>query len=164
MSTHQQTDTHHDQWKPNVTVAAVIERDGHFLLVEESADGGVFFNQPAGHLESGESLLEAVRREVREETGHEFEPRSLVGVYLCPEPRAGLTYLRFCFAGTAQPPAGRVELDDGILRTLWLNRAEIEALGERLRSKLVLLCIDDYLSGRRYPLELLGHLPPGAPD
>lgn len=164
MSTHQQTDTHRDQWKPNVTVAAVIERDGHFLLVEESADGGVFFNQPAGHLESGENLIEAACREVREETGHEFEPRSLVGVYLYPNPRAGLTYLRFCFEGTARAPAGEVQLDDGILRSVWLNREEIGQLGNRLRSELVPRCIDDYLSGRRYPLELLGDLLPGSPE
>lgn len=145
-------------WKPNVTVAAIIERDGHFLLVEEEADGGIFVNQPAGHLEPGESLLEAACREVREETGHEFEPQTLIGVYLYPNPRVGVTYLRFCFAGNAHAPAGKVRLDDGILRTLWLNRAEITELGTRLRSELVPRCVDDYLSGRRYSLEMLTHL------
>lgn len=148
------------QWKPNVTVAAVIERDGLFLLVEEEVDGGVFLNQPAGHLEAGESLLEAVRREVREETGHEFEPHSLIGVYLYPNPRVDITYLRFCFSGTAKAPVADTELDTGIIRTVWLNRGEINELGERLRSDLVPRCIDDYLSGRRYSLEMLHHLMP----
>lgn len=150
------------QWKPNVTVAAVIERDGLFLLVEETADGAVLVNQPAGHLEYGETLLEAVRREVREETGHEFQPHSLVGVYLYPNPRVDITYLRFCFEGSARPPAGDAELDSGIIRTLWLNRKEIDDLGERLRSAMVTRCIDDYLAGRRYPLELLQQMPVGA--
>lgn len=145
------------QWKPNVTVAAIIERDGHFLLVEEEADGGVLINQPAGHLEHGESLLEAARREVREETGHEFEPRSLVGVYLYPNPRVGITYLRFCFEGSARPPSIKTELDQGIIRTLWLNRDAIGKLGDRLRSSMVTRCIDDYLSGQRYSLDLLQH-------
>lgn len=149
-----------EQWKPNVTVAAVIERDGQFLLVEEQADGGVFVNQPAGHLEHGESLLEAASREVREETGHEFMPQSLVGVYLYPNPRVNITYLRFCFAGTAEASATGADLDDGILRTLWLNRTGIDQLGDRLRSELVPRCIDDYLAGRRYPLALLQHLLP----
>lgn len=148
------------QWKPNVTVAAIVESDGHFLLVEEEADGAVLVNQPAGHLEYGETLLEAVCREVLEETGHEFFPRSLVGVYLYPSPRVDITYLRFCFEGTAKPPTGDVELDDGIIRTLWLNRDEIGGLGERLRSEMVPRCVDDYLSGRRYSLGMLHHYLP----
>lgn len=147
-----------NQWKPNVTVAAIIERDGHFLLVEEEADGTVLVNQPAGHLEYGETLLEAARREVCEETGHEFEPRSLVGVYLYPNPRVDIVYLRFCFAGSAKAPANDVKLDEGIIRTLWLNREEIGALGDRLRSDMVTRCIDDYLAGRRYSLEMLNHI------
>jgi len=146
------------QWKPNVTVAAIIERDGHFLLVEEEADGAVLVNQPAGHLEYGETLLDAVRREVREETGHEFEPQALVGVYLYPNPRVDIVYLRFCFAGSARAPAGDAALDDGIIRTLWLNYEETGALGERLRSDMVTRCIDDYLAGRRYSLEMLHHI------
>ena len=146
------------QWKPNVTVAAIIERDGHFLLVEEEADGAVLVNQPAGHLEYGETLLDAARREVREETGHEFEPASVVGVYLYPNPRVDIVYLRFCFAGSAKVPSGQVQLDEGIIRTLWLNREEIGELGERLRSDMVTRCIDDYLAGRRYSLEMLNHL------
>lgn len=148
------------QWKPNVTVAAVIERDGLFLLVEEEVDGGIFINQPAGHLEQDESLLEAARREVREETGHEFEPRSLIGVYLYPNPRVDITYLRFCFEGTAKAPPADIKLDTGVIRTVWLNRDEISGLGNRLRSDLVPRCIDDYLSGRRYSLEMLHHLTP----
>src|SRR5574343_794623 len=86
-------------WKPHVTVAAVVQRDGKFLLVEEETDAGLAFNQPAGHLEAGESLLEAVVREVREETAYDFRPRSLVGIYQWPHPEKGITYLRFAFAG-----------------------------------------------------------------
>lgn len=147
-----------DQWKPNVTVAAVIESDGHFLLVEEEADGAILVNQPAGHLEYGETLLEAAHREVREETGYLFEPQSLVGVYLYPNPRVDIVYLRFCFTGTANAPADSPELDDGIIRTLWLDRGEIGELGERLRSRMVPRCIDDYLAGRRFSLEMLHHI------
>lgn len=146
------------QWKPNTTVAAIIEDDGRFLLVEEEADGAVLVNQPAGHLEYGETLLDAARREVREETGHVFEPQSLVGVYLYPNPRVDIVYLRFCFAGTAWPPKDTPILDDGIIRTLWLDRDEIGRLGERLRSDLVPRCIDDYLAGNRYSLDMLHHI------
>jgi len=126
--------------------------------VEEEADGAVVVNQPAGHLEFGETLPDAVRREVREETGHEFEPQALIGVYLYPNPRVEIVYLRFCFAGTAMAPQEPVELDSGIIRTLWLNRTEIGELGQRLRSDMVTRCVDDYLSGRRYSLELLQHI------
>ena len=146
------------QWKPNTTVAAIIEDDGRFLLVEEEADGDVLFNQPAGHLEYGETLLDAARREVLEETGHVFEPQSLVGVYLYPNPRVDIVYLRFCFAGTAQAPRETPTLDDGIIRTLWLNRDEIGELGGRLRSDMVPRCIDDYLASNRYPLDMLHHI------
>lgn len=146
------------QWKPNVTVAAVIEHEGRFLLVEENADGAdSVVNQPAGHLESGESLLDAVRREVHEETGYAFTPTALIGVYLYPNPRLDIVYLRFCFSGNAAAPIGEVKLDEGIIGTLWLTRDEVGTLGTRLRSDLVTRCIDDYLAGQRHPLDILHH-------
>lgn len=147
------------QWKPNVTVAAIAEQDDRFLLVEENVEGEILFNQPAGHLEYGETLIEAVQREVLEETAYEFTPQYLVGVYLYPNPRSDIVYLRFCFAGTCPEQPGATELDDGIIRTHWLRRDEISNLGDQLRSRMVIRCIDDYLNGRRFPLELLNHLP-----
>ncbi len=144
-------------WKPNVTVAAVVERDGAFLLVEEQTAHGIRYNQPAGHLEPGESLLAAVIRETLEETAWCFTPTALLGVYQYPHPGDGVTYLRFAFTGdlTAhQPERG---LDAGILRALWLSPDAIRANRAQHRSPLVLQCIDDYLSGRRHPLHLLHH-------
>jgi ADP-ribose pyrophosphatase YjhB (NUDIX family) len=144
-------------WKPNVTVAALIERDGRFLLVEEETPEGIRFNQPAGHLDEGESLMEACARETLEETAWRFRPNSLVGVYMWPRPQKDITYLRFAFAGTlGEEQAGR-SLDTGILRAVWLTPQEIEASQERHRSPLVWQCVQDYLSGRRYPLEILRH-------
>ncbi len=147
------------QWKPHATVAAVIERQGRFLLVEELIDGRRVLNQPAGHLEAGESFTEAVCREVLEETAHRFEPEGLVGVYLYPhpDPRQEITYLRICFHGRSLGREPGRPLDEGIIGPLWLSREELAAEPERLRSPLVLRCIDDYLAGRRYPLDLLNH-------
>jgi len=145
------------QWKPNVTVSAVVVRDGRFLLVEEKVDGRIVFNQPAGHLEQNETFLDAIRREVIEETAWQFEPESLVGVYLYPDPHADVTYLRFCFHGTCTHRLSDRPLDKEILRAVWMSRSDIEANAERLRSPMVLKCIDDYLSGRSYPLDLLNH-------
>ena len=144
-------------WKPNVTVAAVVERDGCFLLVEEETTDGVRFNQPAGHLDEGESLIAACVRETLEETAYAFEPTTLVGIYQWPRPQGDLTYLRFAFAGKvgAHDPARR--LDDGILRAVWLTLDEIEACVARHRSPLVLQCIHDYLAGRRFPLDIIRH-------
>lgn len=147
------------QWKPNVTVAAVAEQNDRFLLVEEHVEGKVLFNQPAGHLEYGETLIEAVQREVLEETAYQFEPGHLVGVYLYPNPRSDIVYLRFCFAGSCPKQPTTAQLDEGIINTHWLSRDEINELGGRLRSNMVIRCIDDYLNGRRYPLELLNHFP-----
>jgi len=147
---------HARQWKPNVTVAAIVPRGDRFLLVEEEADGRIVLNQPAGHLEHDEHLLDAVRREMLEETARNFRPQSLVGVYLYPHRLAAdITYLRFCFAGSCDEADPGRELDEGIRRTLWLGRTELEENRERLRSPLVMKCIDDYLAGRRYPLEVL---------
>jgi len=146
-----------DRWKPSVTVAAVIERGGRYLLVEEETRDGLRLNNPAGHLEAGESLLQAVVREVLEETACAFTPSHLIGVYLARLPRGDgeITYLRFAFAGgVGEPKPGRA-LDDGIVRTLWLTPAEIEASHERHRNHLLRRCVQDHRAGRRYPLELL---------
>lgn len=145
-------------WKPNVTVAAVVERDGHFLLVEEQADGALVLNQPAGHLNQGESLRAAVIRETLEETAWRFAPEALLGVYRWPQPGRELTYLRFAFVGRLlEHDAGR-RLDDGIVRTVWLSPEEVRRQGHRHRSPQVQRCIDDYRAGQRYPLELLKDL------
>ena len=144
-------------WKPNVTVAAVLERDGRFLLVEEETEYGVCYNQPAGHLECRESLLAAVIRETLEETAYTLNPQYLLGVYNCRNDARDVTYLRFSFGGEilAHDPAR--PLDTGILAAHWLTLAEIRALQAQHRSPLVLRCIEDWLAGRRYPLELLSH-------
>ena len=144
-------------WKPNVTVAALIERGGRFLLVEEETEGGLRFDQPAGHLDAGESLVAACAREAMEETAHEFEPTELVGVYQWPRPQGDITYLRFAFAGKVGAHDTARVLDDGIVRAVWLTLAEIEASRERHRSPLVLQCVQDYLAGRRFPLDLIRH-------
>jgi len=144
-------------WKPNVTVAALIERDGRFLLVEEETDGGLRFNQPAGHLDEGESLVAACARETLEETAWSFTPTALVGIYQWPRPQGDITYLRFAFSGElGTHEEGRV-LDDGILRAVWMTPDEIRANADRHRSPLVWQCVADYLAGRRFPLELLRH-------
>jgi len=147
------------RWKPNVTVAAVIENDGRFLLVEEETPEGLRVNQPAGHLDEGESLIAACVRETLEESAWHFTPTALVGIYLWPRPQGDITYLRFAFCGElGAHDAGRI-LDTGILRALWLTPAEIEAAHSRHRSPLIMQCLADYLAGRRYSLELLRHYP-----
>ena len=144
-------------WKPNVTVAALIEREGRFLLVEEETDDGRRFNQPAGHLDEGESLVSACAREALEETAWSFAPTALVGVYQWPRPQRDVTYLRFAFAGDlGAHDEGRV-LDDGILHAVWMTPDEIRATADRHRSPLVWQCVSDYLAGRRFPLDLIRH-------
>ena len=144
-------------WKPNVTVAAIVEREGRFLLVEEETEDGVRFNQPAGHLDEGESLVAACAREALEETAWSFTPTGLVGVYQWPQPQGDITYLRFAFAGElGAHDAGR-ELDAGIRRAVWMTPDEIGAAEQRHRSPLVWQCVSDYLVGRRFPLDLLRH-------
>lgn len=145
-------------WKPNVTVAAVIEQEGRFLLVEELAAGRRVLNQPAGHLEAGETLLEAVVRETLEETAYEFTPQALVGVYRWRHPDKDTTYLRFTFCGRLGMRHAR-DLDPDILGTLWLSHAELRADPGHLRSPLVLRGVEDFLAGRRHPLELLVDIP-----
>lgn len=144
-------------WKPHVTVAAVVERNGRFLIVEEVSDGQQVYNQPAGHLDEGESLIKAAVRETREETAWSFSPEALVGIYRWHNPDSNRTYLRVCFTGQCTSHDPSQPLDAGILRAAWLSRAELSASG-RLRSPLVLRCIDDYLAGTRYPLSLLSDL------
>jgi 8-oxo-dGTP pyrophosphatase MutT (NUDIX family) len=145
-------------WKPSVTVAAIIEHESRFLLVEEETSDGIRFNQPAGHLDPCESLIDAVSREALEETAHEFTPESLVGVYMSRylSSRTGeeVTYLRFAFSGRVGAKHDR-PLDEGILRAVWMTREELIACQEKHRSPLVLQCVDDYLQGKRSPLSLL---------
>ena len=145
-------------WKPNVTVACVVEREGRFLLVEEAEAGARVLNQPAGHLEEGESLSDAVIRETREETGWAFEPTALVGLYRWVHPQSGLTFLRAAFTGQLASHDGGASLDPDILANHWMDRDALLRSGLGLRSPLVLRCIDDYLAGRRYPLELMSDL------
>lgn len=148
------------QWKPNVTVAAVIERDGRFLLVEEHTSQGIRYNQPAGHLESGESLLDAVRRETLEETAWSFEPEHLLGIYQYAHPGDAVTYLRFAFTGRLLSHDDGRQLDDGIIRIVWMTPEEIDACVDRHRSPLLTRCVEDYRSGQRHPLSLLFHESP----
>ena len=144
-------------WKPNVTVAAVIEQDGKFLLVEEHTSQGLLLNQPAGHLESNESLLAAVARETLEESAYTFEPQHILGIYRWHAPASDTTYLRFAFTGCILAHDPERTLDDGIVRAIWMSPDEIRACTQRHRSPLILRCVEDYLAGKRYPLELLVH-------
>jgi 8-oxo-dGTP pyrophosphatase MutT (NUDIX family) len=164
------------RFKPSVTVAAVIARDDddgrRYLLVEEETPEGLRLNNPAGHLDPGESPLEGAVREALEETACVFTPEALLGVYLSRMQRLAtgedVTYLRLAFAGTAGEPEPGRTLDHGIVRTLWLTLEEVRAIVARHRSPLVLRCIEDHLSGRRFPLELVAtdpsvHAPRAAP-
>jgi 8-oxo-dGTP pyrophosphatase MutT (NUDIX family) len=143
--------------KLDLTVAAIAERDGRFLCVQERAARRVVLNQPAGHLENGESLIDAVARETREETGREFTPEAVTGFYLWQGP-AGRTVLRVAFAGSVGERVEGTVLDRAIIRTIWLDREELQKRAGELRSPLVLLCIEDYLRGVRHPLDILKHV------
>ncbi|HCI51823.1 MAG TPA: NUDIX hydrolase [Gallionella sp.] len=144
-------------WKPNVTVAAVIERDAKFLLVEEETSQGLRFNQPAGHWEPGETLIHATIREALEESAYDFAPEHLTGIYSWRAPESDTTYLRFAFSGTITAHHPELKLDEGIVRAVWLTIDEIRDTKMRHRSPLVLRCCEDYLAEKRYPLELLVH-------
>ncbi|MBK7617221.1 MAG: NUDIX hydrolase [Vitreoscilla sp.] len=156
-----------ERWKPSVTVAAVIEREGRYLLVEEMTPEGLRLNNPAGHLDPGEGLAAAAAREALEETACPFEPQALVGVYLARLRREAtgedITYLRFAFCGTVGEPIPGRALDHPVVRTLWLTLAEIRASQARHRSPLLLQCVEDHAAGRRFPLELL-HAHPSLQD
>jgi 8-oxo-dGTP pyrophosphatase MutT (NUDIX family) len=145
-------------WKPDVTVAAVTERDGRFLFVEERAGGRLVLNQPAGHLEDGESFADAVVRETLEETGWRFRPDAIIGVYLWRSEQSRRTFLRVAFAGSLTAHDAARPLDGAILRTRWLRRDELLEPGLRLRSPLVRQCVDDYVAGVRYPCGLISHI------
>ncbi len=142
-------------WTPHVTVAAIVERDGKFLLVEEEDHGALMLNQPAGHLDEGESILDAVVRETREETAWRFTPEFLLGIYRWRNPRNDFTYIRFAFIGSVDDHDPQQTLDRGIVRSLWLSAADIAREATRHRSPQVQRCIDDYRAGRRYPLDCL---------
>ncbi|MBI1395143.1 MAG: NUDIX domain-containing protein [Betaproteobacteria bacterium] len=142
-------------WAPHVTVATVVEADGRYLFVEERTDEGVRFNQPAGHLEPGESLVEAAIRETLEETAHRVVPEHLIGVYRWSRDGGTTTFLRFAFAARAVDEDPGRPLDEGIVRAVWMTPDEIRLLAARHRSPLVMRCLEDCLAGRRFPLDAL---------
>lgn len=142
-------------WTPHMTVAAIVEREGRFLMVEEIAEGSRVYNQPAGHLEPGETLLQAVVREVLEETRGHFLPEAIVGFYRWTSPVTEETHMRITFCGGLNGTDPERSLDDPIIEPHWLSYEQLEERREALRSPLVLGCLDDYRDGRRYPLELL---------
>src|SRR5687767_7345436 len=144
------------RWRPSVTVAAVIERDGRFLMIEEETSEGLRINNPAGHLDPGETPAEGCAREALEETTWSFTPTALLGVYISRFQRSttgeDITYLRFAFTGELGAPVAGRTLDHGIVRTMWMSADELRATADRHRSPLVLRCLEDYLAGVRYPL------------
>lgn len=149
------------RWKPNVTVATVVAHEGRFLLVEEHTSDGLRLNNPAGHLDPGESPAQGAARETLEETAWHFTPTALVGIYLSrfaratPEGADSITYLRFAFCGTLGGFEAERTLDTGIVRAVWMTPDEIRSSAARHRSPLVVQCMEDYLRGQRYPLELI---------
>ena len=144
-------------WKPHVTVAAVIERESRFLLIEEETSQGLRFNQPAGHWEAGETLTAGTIREALEESAYDFLPQYLIGIYRWHAPASDTTFLRFAFGGDIAAHHPERALDNGIVRAAWLTIDEIRASQALHRSPLVLRCCEDYLAGKRYPLDILVH-------
>ncbi len=156
-----------DRWKPSVTVAGIIEDKGRFLLLEEHTADGLRLNNPAGHLDPFESPVEACIREVLEETARHFSPTALLGVYLSRFIRPArastadtlsqapedVTYVRFAFCGTVGDEMPDMQYDEGIVRTLWMTPQEVRESQDRHRSSLVLQCMEDYLTGKRLPLD-----------
>jgi 8-oxo-dGTP pyrophosphatase MutT (NUDIX family) len=147
------------RWKPNVTVAAIIECDGRYLLIEEHTQEGLRLNNPAGHLDPGESPAQGCAREALEETAHAFTPTALVGIYLSrfqrPAQGEDVTYVRMAFCGELGDLQPDLKLDEGIVRTLWMTPEEVRASADRHRSPLVLRCIEDHLAGQRFPLSVI---------
>jgi 8-oxo-dGTP pyrophosphatase MutT (NUDIX family) len=147
-----------DQSRPVTTVATIVCRDGAFLLVEEETRAGVRLNQPAGHLEAGESLVAAAMRETLEETGYHVAPTALVGIYRWQAPVTGATFIRFAFAADVVGHEPDRSLDEGILRALWLSYDDLTASRATHRSPLVMRCVDDFRAGNRRPLDLVTEL------
>ncbi|MHB1053083.1 MAG: NUDIX hydrolase [Thiobacillus sp.] len=147
-----------DLWTPHVVVAAIVERDGKFLLVEEHTSEGLRLNQPAGHWEPGETLADAVRRETLEETAHHVEPLALLGCYSTYYAKRDITYLRFAYICHETGLDDARTLDEGIVRAVWLTPDELAASATPHRSQLVMRCVQDYLAGRRFPLDFVSHL------
>ncbi len=143
------------RWTPRTTVAAIVERDGKFLMVEEMIQGQLMINQPAGHLEENERFLDAVKREALEETRWIIEPTAFLGLYVYLTQDRTLTFHRACFVANAIEERQEAKLDPVIVRTRWMTRDEVAENLAQLRSDLVLKCIDDYLSGVRYPLDII---------
>jgi 8-oxo-dGTP pyrophosphatase MutT (NUDIX family) len=146
------------QWMPHATVAAIVEDNGKFLLVEETTDRGNRFNQPAGHLEDNESLIEAVVRETLEETAYTFNPEALLGIYHWKHEHNDTTYLRFAYIGSVTNHQPNLALDEGIIRAVWMTIDEIRSNAALMRSPQVLTCIEDYLNGQQFPLSVVTHL------
>jgi 8-oxo-dGTP pyrophosphatase MutT (NUDIX family) len=146
------------QWMPHATVAALVEDQGKFLLVEEETDRGNRYNQPAGHLEDNESLLAAVVRETMEETAYTFHPEALLGIYHWKHEHNDSTYLRFAYIGRVSHHQPTQALDEGIVRSVWMTVEEMREQAMLMRSPQVLKCVEDYLAGKRYPLEVITHL------
>ena len=145
-------------WKPNTTVAAIVEIDGKFLLVEEDTADGIRLNQPAGHLEDGETLLQAVVRETQEESAYTVQPEALLGIYQWRLAEKEITYMRFAFIASPLAHDAKQKLDTGIIRAIWMDANEIKADEQRLRSPQVLKCVEDYLAGQRFPLNVITHI------
>jgi 8-oxo-dGTP pyrophosphatase MutT (NUDIX family) len=146
-------------WKPHATVAAIIERENKFLMVEELIHGEHLFNQPAGHLDPDESLIDAVIRETQEESAWQFIPEAVTGIYLWKHPDNGKTFLRVAVCGRCENHDPDQALDDGIIRAAWKSREQLVQPSCKLRSPMVINCIDDYLAGKRYPLDMLITVP-----
>ena len=146
------------QWMPHATVAAIVEDNGKFLLVEEITDRGNRFNQPAGHLEDNETLIEAVMRETLEETAYTFKPISLLGIYHWKHEHNDTTYLRFAYIGNVSNHQPNLALDEGIIRAVWMSLDEMRSKAALMRSPQVLTCIEDYLDGKQFPLSVITHL------
>jgi len=142
-------------WKPNVTVASIVELDGKFLMVEEESPAGPVLNQPAGHLDPNESMEGAVIRETMEETGYRFTPEAVIGSYLWHNSDNETTYYRSTYTGSVCKKVVTTELDDGIIRALWMTYDEIIKNESRLRSPVILESLRDYLAGKRYPLDII---------
>ena len=158
-----------ERWKPSVTVAAVIEKDGRYLMIEEMTRDGLRINNPAGGLEPGESPVAGAMREALEETACHFTPEALLGVYLARNPDSergpGVTYMRFAFCGSASDPVPGRTLDSPVVRTLWMTADEVAAARDRLRGPLVLQCIEDHRAGKRLPLDAIyTHFSVASPD